>query len=233
MNQLKKELKKHIFKVIFGLIIIVIIVVQLEKVNTWLFNQGPLEIQLFFNELGFYAIPFFITIYVIGNIFLIPSYFFVFTSGMVFGVVGGVIASLISEVLSATTNFYIGRKTKKIFFVGKSKHKRIEAVKEYINNNGFIIILILRYLGFYFDIVSYVAGRTKILYTKYIVATFIGFIPYIFIYVYAGNQLMDIKSSQFIYSILYFKLTLFGFFVLFYYLYKLIKKSINNKHEIT
>lgn len=224
MDNLKKTIEKHILKVLIGIIILVVFFTQLEKFNSWFFVQGPFEIKNFFYELWPFSIPCFILIYVIANIVLIPSYPFVFASGIVFGLIGGVIISLISEILSATINFFIGRKFGRKFFIQKTKYKKIEFAKKYINKHGFNLILILRYLGFYFDIVSYTAGITKIKYTKYILATFIGFIPYILIYVYAGHQLINIKSSSFVYTILIFKLVLLSAFVIGYMIYNLKKK---------
>ena len=108
---------------------------------------------------------------------------------------------------------------------------KIQLIINNIEKNHFKVILILRYLGFYFDIVSYAAGMAKIKYKNFIVATFIGFIPYILIYVYAGTQLINIKSSDFIYSILYFKLIVFGIFVFGYGIFWLIKKNKNYNNK--
>ncbi|MFC1598291.1 TVP38/TMEM64 family protein [Patescibacteria group bacterium] len=229
LNHLWVEIKKHMVKVILILIVVVVAVVQLERFSTWLFTQGPDQLKLFFDGLGWFSIPFFIILYVVANVLLIPSYPFVFISGIVYGLWWGIALSLLGEVFSATVNFYIGRKFQRKFLVHKFKHKKIQQAREYVDERGFSVVLILRYLGFYFDIVSYAAGMTKIKYWKFIVATFIGFIPYIFIYVYAGNQLMDIKSSEFVYSILIFKLILFGLFVVVYGIDHLVKK-IRKRH---
>ena len=90
MIHLKREIKKYILKVSIGIIILVIIVVQLEKFNSWLFTQGPAELKNLFDNLGYLAPIVFILIYIIANIFLIPSYPFIFTSGIVFGLFWGI-----------------------------------------------------------------------------------------------------------------------------------------------
>src|SRR3989344_3609861 len=224
MIHLKREIKKHILKVLIGVIILVIIVVQLEKFNSWFFTQGPSELKNLFDNLGYLSPAVFILIYIIANIFLIPSYPFVFASGIIYGLFWGTVLALIAEVLSATINFFIGKEIGYKHFMHKIKDKRIRFIISYIDKHGFSLILISRYLGFYFDVISYAAGMTKIKYKDFITATFIGFIPYILIYVYAGFTLMNIRSSEFVYSILAFKLILFGVFITGYYLYKFINR---------
>ncbi|MFC1600076.1 TVP38/TMEM64 family protein [Patescibacteria group bacterium] len=235
MIVLKKEIKKHMLKVILGILVIGLLLISLEQFNSWFFQFGPNELIAFFNSFGILSYPLFVSMYALGNVMLIPSVPFVFTSGIVFGLLGGIILALIAEVVSGTINFYIGRKMGSNFFAIRSKSKKLEFAKKYINGHGFKVVFFLRYLGFYFDIVSYAAGMTKIKYRDYIVATFLGFIPYIIIYVYAGRQLLDIKSSAFIYTILIFKVVLFSTFLIGYFVYmklirpKLVKNETNSK----
>ena len=224
MIHLKREIKKHILQVLIGIVILAVVLVQLEKFNGWFFKQGPAELKSLFSNFGYLSPIIFIFIYVVANIFLIPSYPFVFASGIVYGLFFGTLLSLIGEVLSATVNFFIGREIKYKHLIHRFKDKRIRFITLYINKHGFSMVLISRYLGFYFDVISYAAGTTKIRYKEFISATFIGFIPYILIYAYAGNTLMSIRSSSFIYLILIFKIILFGVFIMGYFLYRLAKK---------
>jgi uncharacterized membrane protein YdjX (TVP38/TMEM64 family) len=229
---LKKKIRGHMIKVIIGVLILIFVLIQLEKFNSWIFQFGPVEIQSIFGYLGFFSIPVFISIYVLANAFLIPSVPFVFASGILYGLLGGIIVTLIGEIISGTINFIIGRKIGSKLFVKKTKQAKIEFVKKYVNKHGFKVVFFLRYLGFYFDIVSYASGMTKIKYKNYIIATSLGFIPYIVTYVYAGRQLFDIKSSAFIYTILIFKIVLFTTVILGYYLYKKFTNYKLAKNEI-
>tara|TARA_B100000315_G_C14469969_1_gene537827 strand:+ start:171 stop:899 length:729 start_codon:yes stop_codon:yes gene_type:complete len=233
MLNLIKEIKKHILQVTIGIIILIFIIVQFAKINDWLFTQGPDQLRIFFDNLGLLAIPIFILIYALANMLLAPSIPFIFIAGLVYGIQGGLAISLLAELISATLNFIIGKQIKKRWFINKSNNKKAKFLSSYINKHGFWLIFVLRYLGFYFDIVSFAAGMTKIAYKKYIAATFLGFIPYILIYVYAGNQLMDIKSSDFVYSILTFKLILFGVFLIVYVIHRYIMKSKIYNQKIT
>lgn len=221
----KKELYAHAVKILLALLVVAFLLILLEKFNNWYFVQAPTELKQYFESLSTFSIPLFIVLYVLCNVFLMPSYPLVFAAGIIYGFFYGSLISLVAEVLAATINFYLGRKFGKAFFLRKSKNELIEKVKDYIDTHGFSVILLLRYLGFYFDIVSYASGATKIKYKGYILATTIGFIPYILIYAYAGNLLLNIKSSSFIYTILFAKTALFGFFFIGYFVYTRMKKT--------
>lgn len=230
MIDLKTAVKKHMLKVILVIAFFVVFFVLLENLSDWLFLQGPDVIKNFFDSFGYAGPLLFILIYIVVNVFLTPSYPFIFVGGMVYGIWGGIVLSLIGAMLSATLNFYIGRKVKRKFFVHRIRNDKIRFAKKYIEKHGFGVILMLRYLGFYFNVVSYAAGMTKIKFKDFITASFIGFIPYILIYVYAGHHLMEVKSSSFVFFILIFKLVIFGLFILGYAIYKkAIKKNYFSK----
>jgi uncharacterized membrane protein YdjX (TVP38/TMEM64 family) len=228
MKHLKKDIKRRMILALAAIIIVLFLFVQLEKFNDWFFVHGPVELKTFFEGFGIFSPVVFILIYIIGNMLLIPSIPFTFTSGVVYGLFWGIIFSLFGEIGAATVNFYIARKIKRRFFPQEFRYKKVQKLKNYIIKHGFFVIFIFRYLGFYFDVVSYAAGATKIRFKKFILATFIGFFPYIFLYVYVGNMLVDIKSSSFMYFVLYYKIGLFSIFILGYLIFTFIKKRGSN-----
>ncbi len=217
MIHLKRELKKHVVKILLGVFVFTLLVLLLGEINDWFFTTAPANLKAFFDSFGVYSLLVFLAIYVVANLFLLPSWIFVFTAGMVFGFYWGVVVSLLIEVISGTINFVLGRKIGKPFF-RKKKQGKIKFYRRYIKKHGFGLVFLLRYLGVYFDLVSYAAGAAKIKYKKYIAATFFGFIPYLLIYSYAGANLMKVQSSSFVYSILIFKIILFALFFVGYWL---------------
>lgn len=225
VHYIKAVLRKHIIKVLVAIIIFAFLIVQFEKVNNWIFAQGPGELKTIFDGFGYFSPLIFLALYILANILLVPSYPFVFASGIIFGLFWGTALSLIAEVCSAAVNFFLGRRFEKKFFLHKIRDKKIRFIKQYIEKHDFFFVLITRYLGFYFDIVSYASGMTKIKFKHFMAATFIGFLPYIIIYVCAGNQLMNIRSSAFVYSIIACKVVLFGVFIIGYMIYELIRKT--------
>lgn len=223
MIDLKKELRKHIIQVFVFILVIALFLNILERINDWLFVSGPDQLSGLFGLLGELAPVIFILIYVVGNVLLVPSHLFLLASGIIFGLWQGVVIALIAEVLSAAINYLIGKGAGK-FFIHKFHGKRIHMIRKYIEKHGFGLVFVLRYLGFYFDIVSYAAGMAKVGFRKYILATFLGFLPYIFIYVYAGNVLAMEGTSGFITDILMFKGVLYGLFFLAYGVHQFYKR---------
>ena len=219
MHSLKKEVKKDILKVLIFIAVLAIILVQVEKVAEWIFIQGPEKVKLFFDQFIYFAPILFVLLCILANMILMPLAIFVFISAIVFGPIIGFLLSILSIGLSAAINFFLGKEIKETFFIHKIMNKKIKFIQKHINKHGFGLVLALRFIGVYFDVMSYAAGMTKIKFKDFLFASILGSLPYIFIYIYAGNRLMNIRSSDFIYIILLFHLILVGVFALGYWAY--------------
>ena len=117
MIHLKKTIKKRMVIVLVSIIILIIMFTQLEKFNSWFFVHGPEELQGLFNSFGILSPIIFVLLYIVGNMFLVPSIPFTFTAGIVYGLFFGILLSIAGEIGAATINFYIGRKIKRKFFI--------------------------------------------------------------------------------------------------------------------
>ncbi len=222
-RKLVELLRKHSLKVFLGIIAIIFLFMWLERVSDWFFVAGPTWIQGVFASFGLLSPVVFVILYIVGNMLLIPSIPFTFTSGVVFGLFWGIILSLIGEVGSASVNYYLGSKVHD-HFVHRFHGPRVRMIQEYLPRKSFLIVFIFRYFGFYFDVVSCAAGAARMRFKPYLAATFLGFMPYIFLYVYSGYRLVDLQSSQFMYYVLGLKVIMFAAFGLAYLVYRLWKK---------
>ena len=83
MIHLKEAIRKHIIQVLIFIIALAFLLVQFEKVNNWIFVQGPEELKSIFDGFGYFSIIIFLFLYVIANVLLTPSYPFVFASGII------------------------------------------------------------------------------------------------------------------------------------------------------
>ena len=222
MKELIELVKKHIISMMVGIVVFTVLVLLAGRWMNSIFVQGPEVISTFFIENGLAAILVFALIYVIANLFLTPSIPFLLVSGIAFGLVWGTIFALVCEVLSASANYYVGRYLAHKIPTSTTSEK-FKLIKKYLKKHGFGLVFVLRYLGFYFDLVSYASGVSRVKYKKYLAATLLGFTPYIVIYVYAGATLLDVRSSTFVFTIFWLKLLLFAVFFLSYWGY--------NKHK--
>lgn len=103
----------------------------------------------------------------------------------------GVLGLLTGAIIAFFISRYFGRKIV-IKLIGD---EWIGEVDEWIDKNGSKAILLARLIPLIpFDLISYVAGITKIDFRKYILATTIGMIPRTIFLVYAGTVTKDILS---------------------------------------
>ncbi|MEM0473421.1 MAG: VTT domain-containing protein [Candidatus Aenigmatarchaeota archaeon] len=95
----------------------------------------------------------------------------------------------------ATIAFFISRYFGRKIVIKLLGDEWIGDVDEWIDKNGSKAILIARLIPLIpFDLISYVAGITKIDFRKYILATIIGMIPRAVFLVYAGTTAKDVLS---------------------------------------
>ena len=69
---------------------------------------------------------------------------------------------------------------------------------------GFLIVLICRLIPIMpYNVINYVSGLTKIRFSNYFLATLIGIFPGTVIFLNVGDKILDVKSPEFIMSIVF------------------------------
>lgn len=119
----------------------------------------------------------------------LPAFPIVFSNMALYGKFYGLILSFIGTMAGATLCFLISK-----LFTGKltdgvtrriTQYKTGSAIDKYCK----YILLITRLVPvIHFDIISYAAGITSISFRAYILATCLGFLPLIIIYLTTGNM---------------------------------------------
>ncbi|MHC6179806.1 TVP38/TMEM64 family protein [Clostridium sp. JNZ X4-2] len=146
---------------------------------------------------------------------LFPNAVLALASGMAFGVVYGMIYTIIGAVLGAALSFYIAR------FLGKDMVEKLVRGRgkwfgDGVEKKGFLIVFALRLIPLVpFDIISYGAGLSKIKFKDFLLATAIGIIPGVFVFINLGDKSQNAGSLNFI-----FALVLLGILVLVSYFIK-------------
>ena len=106
----------------------------------------------------------------------IPTSPLTILSPKLFGVWGGLLITLTSATIGATMAFLIARKLGDKFFVRFPQYQRLQHVLP--RNATAVAIFLLRLPPSpTFDLVSYLAGLTKVSVWQFMVATFLGMIP--------------------------------------------------------
>ena len=125
----------------------------------------------------------------------IPSSPLVIMAGMVFNPWLAIIYTLISATIGAILAFFIGRFFFKDIlrksFIKNDLYKKIQENPKKITS---IIFLTRLMPQISFDLISYLAGLTSIKLRSFIIATFFGMIPMIFILIFFGHYIINYKN---------------------------------------
>jgi uncharacterized membrane protein YdjX (TVP38/TMEM64 family) len=112
-------------------------------------------------------------------------------AGYLFGKVFGTFIVVVAATLGATLIFIIAR-----YFFREFFEEKIRVYRGGLSEIGtFSDVLIARLVpAVPFSLINIVSGLTRVSLRSYILATFIGIIPFSFVYVYAGQRLGEIHS---------------------------------------
>ena len=118
------------------------------------------------------------------------------TAGFVFHFVIGSLVVVLGSVTGASFSFLISRYLFRDY-VQKKFHSRLSSINEGLKKNGFFYLLSLRLIpAFPFFIINTVMGVTSISLKHYVLGSFLGMLPGIFVYVNAGQQLASLESAS-------------------------------------
>ncbi len=142
--------------------------------------------------LGFWSVIAFIVFGLIRPFLLIPGSAVLLTGAMLFGY-WGIIYSLLNEVLSAATAFFLSRYIGHDFIENHTGEK-FKNFEHKLENHSFKSVIMLRLMFFVpDDLVSYAAGASNVTFVTFIFASTLGAIPKGVLYNYSLNSLGDIR----------------------------------------
>jgi uncharacterized membrane protein YdjX (TVP38/TMEM64 family) len=130
----------------------------------------------------------FIGLYIAFNVFLVPATILSLTAGVVWGWwIGGLWVLAASTVASAVP-YFIGRSG--AGWAEKLLERRAARIHRALRNEGFMSLLLMRLVPIVpYNILNYAAGVAGIKLRDYLLATFIGTIPGIFIFTYLASSI--------------------------------------------
>jgi uncharacterized membrane protein YdjX (TVP38/TMEM64 family) len=133
---------------------------------------------------------------------ILPSIPLIVIAGSVYGPFMGFVLSLTGAIFSATFSFFVARKAGAGFIV-RLLGNRAKYLNNQMDNFGIRIIAIMRAAFVIpFDILSYLAGLTKMKYRDFIIGTFLGVAAEMYSIANFGAQLKKPGSRSFIISII-------------------------------
>ncbi|MDA0577025.1 MAG: TVP38/TMEM64 family protein [Verrucomicrobia bacterium] len=147
-------------------------------------------------ELGMLGVIFFVGLYILASVLLLPGSILTLGAGAVFGVVVGSIAVSIGATLGATCAFLVGRYITRDWVTAKlSGNAKFTAIDAAVANAGWKIVLLTRLSPvFPFNLLNYAFGLTHVRLNHYFLASCVGMLPGTVMFVYIGSLAGDLAS---------------------------------------
>ncbi|KZE64330.1 hypothetical protein AWM68_14690 [Fictibacillus phosphorivorans] len=158
---------------------IFLIVVILLALNHFVFEITPISLRDWVLSFGMVAPIIYVILNVIRPFTLFPISVLSLAGGLAFGVLWGTVYTVFSATIGAILSFYIAKHLGGRWLKKKSSApSRVEKWQKKLKEKGFVYILLLRIIPVLnFDLVSYVAGISKLKLRSYIMATILGVLP--------------------------------------------------------
>jgi uncharacterized membrane protein YdjX (TVP38/TMEM64 family) len=143
-------------------------------------------------RLGKAGPAYFIVLYILAVVALIPGAWLTVAGGAVFGVAPSVVYSLIGGTVGSTAAFLLGRYTARDSIARRlASMPRLRAVERAVSVEGRRVVLLLRLSPIApFNFLNYVLGLTTISVSDFVIAS-VGMIPSTLIYAYSGALLRE------------------------------------------
>jgi uncharacterized membrane protein YdjX (TVP38/TMEM64 family) len=181
-SRFRQQLKKH-YKILLLLsAVLLFFVTPLRN----LLNQEILSNYL--QKLGVWAVPLFVSTYILVTVLGLPITIHTLAGGVVFGLVWGTIWSTIAATLGAIAALVITRYVFKDWAIATfGTHKLLNKFNRSIDRNPFNLVLALRFAPIApFNLINFLLALTPIDLKIYTFATFIGVIPGTLAYTWLG-----------------------------------------------
>lgn len=224
---LKENLSRIIFFVFLTLFIIIFFTLKLNRYLTYENADMVKEFILNFSILGPIII---IILFIIFNLAVFPTFYFIFIAGFLYGPVYGFIIGWIGMIIGLSISFFNARYLFRKKFIEKySSKKIIQTLEEYIKKYHGWSVLFLRFffiIPYNVQNVSY--GLTSIKSYVYIIFSSIGILPITILYIWLGYLLSENKIGiNNIKNILIIIIVFITIFAIIFFNRMLLKKRIN------
>ena len=186
-------------------ILLAIIVGSLLYINHNYLNISPEGIRKWILSFGIFSPIIYVVLYTIRPLILFPASILSLAAGLAFGVLWGTVYTIIGATLGAIVSFLVAKKFGKNITQKKTSNVKVQKIQSQMEVNGFFYVLLLRLIPlFNFDLISYLAGLSKVKLSHFVLATVIGIIPGTFAYNFLGSSFVGDNKSVIIFAVVVF-----------------------------
>jgi len=135
------------------------------------------------------AAALFVVIYALAAVVLVPCAILTLAAGFLFGLPLGVALTSVGSVLGAAAAFVVGRFAAHDWVAQRiGTRPRFQALVAATHTDGFMLVLLARLSPVIpYILLNYAFSVTRVRFRDYMLATWIGMLPAIVLYVYAGT----------------------------------------------
>jgi uncharacterized membrane protein YdjX (TVP38/TMEM64 family) len=139
--------------------------------------------------LGVWAMPAFISVYLLFTVVGLPNVILMLIAGTLFGLGKGIISVSIADTLGAIACFFIGRTiARKRIKRWIKKHPKFAHLDQAVNKKGWKILLLTRLSPLMpSSVLNYGFSCTKVNFWQYCFFSWLGMLPVVILYVYMGS----------------------------------------------
>lgn len=191
---------KRIYNVIKAILVIAFIIlinkyINVEFLQAKIAASGPLAPIVY------------VICFTILPALLVPTLTLVVVAGTLFGFVKGILLTLVGVITNTSLMYIVGNRYAKDKIYDKLKDKLSKQYFDLIYTEDqkkllvtFFISRLIPAIPYIFE--NYLAGLTEIKFLPYLITTVIGVIPGMMIYLNVGTNIGDVKSKDFLYSVI-------------------------------
>lgn len=140
----------------------------------------------------------YVATYALLTLALVPGTVLTLSGGLLFGVTGGSLLTIVGATLGATGAFVVARRTGRPA-VDRLVAGRVAQVDGWLADRGLVAILTLRLVPLVpFNAVNYAAGVTAVPLRDYVIGTTVGIVPGVVVYTVLGARADDPTGPAFL-----------------------------------
>lgn len=142
----------------------------------------------YIESMGSVGILLFILLYIVATVFFLPGSILTLGAGAIYGVAWGSVWVSIASTLGASAAFLVGRYLARDRIAAKiAGRSSFAAIDEAVAVQGWKIVGLTRLSPvFPFNLLNYAFGLTKVKFSHYVLASWLGMMPGTVLYVYLG-----------------------------------------------
>lgn len=132
-----------------------------------------------------------VLLYVVAGVLMLPGSILTLGTGFLYGVPMGFLIVWIANTVGACAAFLVGRTIARDWVARRlARNEKLATLDDAVEENGFKIALLTRLSpAFPYSFLNYAFAFSKITFRQYALATWLGLIPGVLMYVYIGASL--------------------------------------------